>query len=58
MQEYRAYIIGPNGGVQQRIDLLCPDDEAAKQRAEKLADSHDVELWQFNRRIAEFKRKE
>jgi hypothetical protein len=56
MQEYRAYIIGPK--IQQRIDLLCPDYEAAKERAEKLADGHDVKLWQFNRRIAEFKRKE
>ena len=58
MQEYRAYIIGPDGHIQERIDLLCADDDAAKERAQLLVNGHDVELWQFSRRIAEFKAKE
>jgi hypothetical protein len=58
MNEYRAYIIGPDGRVLRRIDLFCVDDEAAKKQARQLIDGHDVELWQFDRRIAEFKHEE
>ncbi len=54
MQEYRAYIIGPDGHIQQRIDLLCADDDAAKEQARQLVNGHDVELWQLDRQIATF----
>ena len=40
--EYRAYIIGPDGHIQERIELLCADDNAAKERAKALVDGHDV----------------
>ncbi|MET4091644.1 hypothetical protein [Bradyrhizobium sp. S3.5.5] len=52
---YRAYVMGPDGHIRQRIDLLCQDDEAAKEQAEKLVDGHDIELWELDRRIAIFK---
>jgi hypothetical protein len=55
MQEYRAYLIGLDGHITERIDLLCPDDEAAKERARLLVNGHDVELWQFGRRVETFK---
>ena len=42
MNEYRAYIIGPDGRVLRRIDLFCVDDEAAKKQARQLIDGHDV----------------
>jgi hypothetical protein len=58
MNEYRAYIIGPDGHIVERVDLLCPDDDAAKDRAKQLVDGHDVELWQFSRRMAAFKHEE
>ena len=54
MQEYCAYIIGPDGHIQQRIDLLCADDNAAKVQARQLANGHDVELWQRDRQVATF----
>ena len=54
MPEYRAYMIGPDGHIIKRIELVC-DDEAAKQQAKALVDGHDVELWQEARRITEFK---
>jgi len=57
MQEYRAYIIGPDGHIQERIDLLCADDNAAKERAQQLLNGHKVELWQLDRQIATFTRK-
>lgn len=31
MQDYRAYLLGPDGRIKNRIDLVCENDEAAKQ---------------------------
>ena len=52
MQEYRAYVIGPDGRITRRVDLLCEDDEAAQKQAKQLVDGHVVELWQFGRKVA------
>jgi hypothetical protein len=54
MQEYSAYIIGPDGRITQRIDLLCADEADAHQRASDLVGGHTVELWQLDRWIATF----
>ena len=54
MNEYRAYVMGLDGHILSRIDLVCENDEAAKERAEQLVDGHDVELWQRDRKIATF----
>jgi hypothetical protein len=35
-----------------RVDLLCDDDEAAKERAKLLVAIHTVELWQGARLVA------
>jgi hypothetical protein len=56
MQEYCAYIIGPDGHILNRIDLLCENEHEAKECALRLVDGQTVELWQRDRRIAEFKR--
>lgn len=55
MAEYRAYIIGIDGGFLRAIELVCPDDEIAKEYAKRLADGHDVELWHGERKIISFK---
>jgi hypothetical protein len=52
---YRAYLIGSDGVIINRVDLECEDDETAKARAELLVDGHDVELWDGARKIADFK---
>lgn len=54
MQDYRAFIIGPDGHVQNRIDLRCVDDAEAIKLAKQLVDGHDVELWQLGRKIEIF----
>jgi hypothetical protein len=54
MAGYRAYIIGVDGHFLRAIELVCPDDETAKEYAKPLADGHDVELWQGDRLIAKF----
>jgi type IV secretory pathway VirB10-like protein len=46
MLEYRAYLIGGDGLIMHRVDMLCEDDEAAKERALLLVDGNTVELWQ------------
>jgi hypothetical protein len=54
MEEYKAYLLGPDGHVFRRIDLVCRDENAAKERAQQLAEHSGVELWQGERKIAEF----
>jgi hypothetical protein len=56
MQDYCAYIVGPDGHILNRIDLFCANEEEAKECAFRLIDGENVELWQRDRRIAEFKR--
>ena len=50
MPDYRAYIMGPDGHVQNRVDLQCTDDAEAIKLAKQLVDGYDVELWQLDRR--------
>jgi hypothetical protein len=58
MQEYYAYVIGPDGHIIQRIDLICANDEAARERAKQLVDGHNVELWRLDRKVATFTHKQ
>jgi hypothetical protein len=55
MSDYRAYIMGPDGHVQNRVDLLCNDEAEAIRLAKQLVDGHDVELWQLGRRVETFR---
>jgi hypothetical protein len=41
MAEYRAYIIGGDGHFIRAVELLCPDDDTAKEYAKQLVDGHD-----------------
>lgn len=52
---YRAFILGPDGHVQNRVDLTCDDDAEAIRLAKQLVDSHDIELWQLDRKIETFR---
>jgi hypothetical protein len=54
MNEYRAYLVGPDGHIQSRVDLICEHEEAAKEQAKQLVDGHDVELWHLDRKITTF----
>jgi hypothetical protein len=55
MQEYHAYVMGQDGRIELRVDLVCSDDDAARQRAKQLVNGPDVELWQGVNRIETFK---
>src|SRR4051812_9913678 len=52
MAEYRAYILDEDGHFLRAIELVCLDDDAAKEHAKQLVDGHDIELWRQERRIA------
>ena len=56
MTEYRAYILGSDDKIRGAVDLFCPDDEIAKEKAKQLVNGHDVELWQLGRKVGTFKR--
>ena len=54
MEGYRAYILGADGRVQNRVDLVCDDEAEAIRLAKQLVDGHDVELWQLGRLVETF----
>ena len=57
MPNYRAYIIGSDGGFQESVPLDCADNNVARMKAKQLVDGHHVELWQRTRKIARFEPK-
>jgi hypothetical protein len=57
MPEYRAYTIGLKGHIIGSEPLVCPDDADAIERANRLIDGHDVELWSGPRFIIRLERK-
>jgi hypothetical protein len=58
MHGYYAYIIGPDGRVVGRKDLICESEDEAKERAKQLVDGHAVELWERARKVARFEAEE
>ena len=55
MLHYRVYLLDERRHVISAANLYCADEEVAKDRAQQLVDTNDVELWQLDRRIAIFK---
>jgi hypothetical protein len=49
--------VGPDGHIHNRIDLICANEDEAKDYAVRLVKGENVELWQCDRRIAEFRRR-
>jgi hypothetical protein len=57
MPEYRAYQIGADGHFIGFEPLVCADDAEASEKAKRLVDGHDVELWSGERKVATFEHK-
>ena len=51
MHSYRAYLLDRHGHI---FNLSADDDDAAKEHAALLTDTHAVELWDCGRKIAMF----
>ena len=54
MPEYRASLIGEDGHFQDAVPLICDDDADAMEKAKRLVDNRDVELWERARKVATF----
>ena len=55
MLQYRAYLLGVDGHIVHRVDLVCETEDEARERAKELVDGYDVELWLGATRIATFR---
>jgi hypothetical protein len=53
--EYRAYVVGHDGHFIRRESLVCADDAEAIEKAKRLVDVHDVELWSGERFVIRLK---
>jgi hypothetical protein len=58
LESYHIRIIGNDGQIEDRVDVLCGDDEEAIRIAKKFADGRAVELWHGKRKIASLNQKE
>jgi hypothetical protein len=56
--DYRAFIIGEDGHVKGREDLLCENETEAVEKAKQLVDGDDIELGHRDHRIARFRHNE
>jgi hypothetical protein len=53
--EYRAYVVGHDGHFLGFEPPICADDAEAIEKAKRLADVHDVELWTGERFVIRLK---
>ena len=58
MPEYRACLVNEDGSVVRSVQLVCPDDDTAKEYAKQLADGHAIELWLGETQIGRFVRRD
>ena len=56
MPEYRAYLIDDEGHIKASTLVSATGDAGAMDRARRLTDDHDVEVWDRDRRIGTLKR--
>jgi len=54
MKGYYAFVIGEDGHITNRVEIICEDDNEAKHCARQLVDGHAIELWQEKRMVATF----
>jgi hypothetical protein len=52
MSGYYAYIIGADGHIRNRVDIVIDDETEALRCAKQLVDGHAVELREQSRKVA------
>jgi hypothetical protein len=57
LAEYKAYIVGRDGHFIGYQPLVCADDYEAIEKAKRLVDTNDVELWSGPRFVTQLKAK-
>jgi hypothetical protein len=58
MPEYLACVMNEDGSVLRSLQLVCPDDDTAREYARQLVDGRIIELWQGDRQIERFPKRE
>ena len=58
MAIYHICIVGDDGEIEDRVGVLCDDEEEAISIAKTFADGHVVELWHGTRKIVKLNQKE
>jgi len=54
---YRVFLIDRNGHISRPAEHIdCSDDQEAIEKAQRLVDGHDVELWDGVRLVKRFPR--
>jgi hypothetical protein len=51
-------VIGHDGRIADALGFVSDDDAAAIEKAKRLVNGHDIELWQLDRKVATFQHKE
>ena len=54
MEGYRAHVIGSDGHIVNRVDILTDDEAEARRLAIRVVERLPVELWQGARMIHRF----
>jgi hypothetical protein len=54
---YRAYFVGIGGHFTKYEPLLCDSDDEAIDKAKRLVDGHDIELWSGSRLVVRLEAK-
>jgi hypothetical protein len=57
MAEYRAYKVGGDDHFIGFQEMICLDDDEAVAKATRLADGHDIELWNGPRLVIRLTRR-
>jgi hypothetical protein len=57
MAEYRAYTVGTDGHFVGFEPIICDDDAGAIERAGRLLENRDIELWCADRMVAKLRPK-
>jgi hypothetical protein len=55
VEEYRAYFVGHDGHFNGYEPLVCANDAIAIEKAKRLLDGHDIELWSGTRLVIALK---
>lgn len=58
MMEYRLYVLDSKNHIRRRIDLECRDDAHAIEAAGEEAPEGGAELWQAERLVRRFERRQ
>jgi len=56
MAQYRAYTVGADGHFVGFEALICANDVEAIEKAKRLANGHDIELWSGDRFVIRLSR--